>query len=52
MVHEALAAIVKEGHRAADVIQRIRQLAATRSLSVCLCFEDARSTVPGYGVSC
>ena len=27
MVHEALAAIVRDGHRAADVIQRIRQLA-------------------------
>ena len=28
MVHGALAAIVRDGHRAADVIQRIRQLAA------------------------
>jgi PAS domain S-box-containing protein len=28
MVHGALTAIVKDGHRAADVIQRIRQLAA------------------------
>jgi PAS domain S-box-containing protein len=27
MVHEALAAMVRDGHRAADVIQRIRQLA-------------------------
>jgi PAS domain S-box-containing protein len=28
MVHGALAAIVRDGHRAADVVQRIRQLAA------------------------